>query len=221
MKRVAARVLQVFARNPRPGEVKTRLIPALGAVAAAAVYRHLLCHTLATASRLRLDRRELWTDLPPDDGLAQLAAQHGFSCRLQHGDDLGARMQHALSDAWRSGAHAVLIGSDCPQYSTAYLERAFDALLAHDAVLGPAADGGYVLIGGTRPLPGAFDAIPWGSDAVLALTRRALERARVRRLELQVLRDVDLPTDLAHFPALRGVAEQALKQAALTGRLCE
>jgi hypothetical protein len=125
----SARRLLVFARDPVPGAVKTRLIPALGTTAATAIYRRLLEDTLACAAQVAPRQCELWVDrLAGDSPLHRLAVAHHVALRLQAGADLGARMLLALQRALARPACAVLIGSDCPGYSAAYLHAAFAAL---------------------------------------------------------------------------------------------
>jgi glycosyltransferase A (GT-A) superfamily protein (DUF2064 family) len=111
-------------------------------------------------------------------------------------------MATALDSALERADRAVLIGTDCPGYHGAYLSAALDALTDHDAVLGPAADGGYVLIGLRRPAAALFAGMPWGTDAVLAGTRSALASLGWSWVELPTLSDLDRPEDLAQVPDL-------------------
>jgi hypothetical protein len=195
--------LLVFGREPIPGQAKTRLIPALGAEQAAELYERLLRHTLSVAGQLPAARRSLWLDeVVPDSAVAKYARTLGFKVMAQRGDDLGERMAQALADALVEAPCAVLIGSDCPGYSAAYLAAAVDALRDHDAVVGPAADGGYVLIGLRRLAPELFKGLAWGTDTVLEQTRERLVALGWRWKELAVQRDIDEPTDLEHLPAL-------------------
>ena len=199
------RHLLVFARVPTPGSVKTRLIPTLGEAGATRVYRRLLRDTLESCAHVRDVRRELWLDQVTSDAeLNETAARLGLSLHLQRGPDLGARMQQAFVDVFDRARSAVLIGSDCPEYDRDYIEAAFQALQRHDAVLGPAADGGYVLIGLKRAETSLFENIPWGTARVLETTRKRLRRLRWTWLELDSRQDVDEPQDLLHFPYLTG-----------------
>jgi uncharacterized protein len=193
--------LILFAREPVAGQVKTRLIPALGGEGAAQLYRRLLGIALRAGAATPGVRRRLWcTGMPADGGeCARLAAAHGFTWHPQPEGDLGARMAAALAEALVTADRAVLIGSDCPDYNADYLSAAFAALDDHDAVLGPAADGGYVLIGLRRPAPALFADIHWSTCAVLAETRTALRRIGLTWTELPTLRDLDRPEDLADF----------------------
>jgi uncharacterized protein len=199
-----AGTLIVFAREPVPGTVKTRLIPALGALGAARLYERLFALALNAARATPCARRQLWCAGAPADGghCARLAAEYGLAWRPQPEGDLGTRMAAALAHALAETDRAVLIGSDCPEYDAAYLGAAFEALAQCDAVIGPAADGGYVLIGLRRVDAALFAGIPWGTETVLDDTRRALRRLGRAWHELPTRRDVDRPQDLAHFPNL-------------------
>ncbi len=198
-----ARQLLVFAREPVAGRVKTRLIPTLGAAAATALYRMLLYDTLSVARQVAADRIELWVDrLDPASELASRARDLGMATRLQSGADLGARMHAAFVSTLGTARSAVLIGSDCPEYDAGYIASAFDALERHDAVVGPARDGGYVLIGMKTAEPRLFQQVPWGTARVLAVTRERLTQLQWRWRELPPKRDLDTPADLARFPQL-------------------
>ena len=123
--------------------MKTRLIPTLGEAGATAVYRRLLRDTLESCARVREVRRELWLDQAASDAeLNDTASRLGLSLHLLRGTDLGARIQQAFIDVFERARSAVLIGSDCPEYDRDYIEAACRALERHDAVLGPATDGG-------------------------------------------------------------------------------
>jgi glycosyltransferase A (GT-A) superfamily protein (DUF2064 family) len=115
-------------------------------------------------------------------------------------------MHAALAGSLRHADSAVLIGSDCPEYDPPYLDAAFQALMQHDAVLGPAADGGYVLIGLRKADPHVFRGIPWGTGKVLAATRRQLRHLQWSFDELPIKHDVDEPADLLRFPHLAPTA---------------
>lgn len=194
--------LIVFGREPRPGRVKTRLVPVLGSAGAARLYRAMLERTLDIARQVRVDRHSLWLDVgSPRSRIRSMAEQMGFAIRAQSGETLGERMAYAFADALRAPGRAVLIGSDCPAYSTSYLERAFTELGQHDAVLGPATDGGYVLIGIRQPDPSVFHDIDWSTNRVIGQTRSRMKALGWRWSELAALQDIDEPPDLRHLPA--------------------
>jgi rSAM/selenodomain-associated transferase 1 len=126
----------------------------------------------------------------------------GLSLSAQQGPELGSRMAAALALALERTPLAVLIGSDCPDLTPADLDAAARRLAeGYDAVLGPAADGGYVLIGLKRLDPGLFDGIPWASDRVAEITRHRLRALDWCWWELPIRSDIDRPGDLPGLPA--------------------
>jgi len=191
----------VFARAPEPGRVKTRLIPELGEAGAAALHRRLVEHSLVAASEAAIGPVELWC--APDAGdpfFGECERRFGVSLHPQGDGDLGARMHRAFESALARCARVILIGSDIPALSGPYLREANRALDGHDAVIGPAEDGGYVLIGLSRRDPELFREIPWGGPEVLAETRRRIATLRWRSSELAALWDLDRPEDLQRLP---------------------
>ncbi|MDP2640597.1 MAG: TIGR04282 family arsenosugar biosynthesis glycosyltransferase [Betaproteobacteria bacterium] len=183
----------IFAKAPTPGRVKTRLTPALGESGAAELQRQLIERTLRTAVAAGLGTIELWCAPGPDDPFfAACAERHGVGLQAQGEGDLGMRMARALEFALAAGSPALLIGCDCPALTAAYLREAAAALAGgNDAVLGPAEDGGYVLIGLARsPLAQLFEDIAWGTASVMQETRTRLARGNWRWHELALLWDV-------------------------------
>jgi hypothetical protein len=196
----------VFAKAPTPGAVKTRLIPALGEYGAAELQRQLIERTLRTAAAAGLGIAELWCAPGPEDAfLADCAKRHGLGLRAQGEGNLGMRMARALESALRTGSPGLLIGCDCPALTPVYLREAAAALAGgNDAVLGPAEDGGYVLIGLARaPVVQLFEDIAWGTATVMQETRTRLARGHWRWRELEPLWDLDRPEDLWRLSQLR------------------
>lgn len=203
--------LIVFTRYPEPGRTKTRMIPVLGEAGAAELQRRMTEHTLRAADALA-KRRPLDVEVRFEGGTKNAMARW-LGARREHrpqgGGDIGTRMAQALKTAFRESVlRAVLIGTDIPGLSVVLLEEAFDRLADHDLVFGPAADGGYYLIGARSDgfdalTPVLFDNIPWGTDAVFAETLAALDRKSVSVHRLPVLRDVDRPEDLPVWEAAR------------------
>jgi rSAM/selenodomain-associated transferase 1 len=112
-------------------------------------------------------------------------------------------MKNALADALTDYSQVVVIGTDCPEITPDYLNRAFSALEnGVDAVIGPALDGGYVLLGLRSFTPSLFDNIQWGTDQVLSATQHNLRMLNWQWDELDMLRDIDTPEDLAHYPEM-------------------
>lgn len=191
-------VVQVFAKAPVPGLAKTRLIRGLGTDGASQLQATMIEHTLGTCRQIPAVRLELWCT--PDTThpyFQDCADRFGAVLMQQQGGNLGRRMHRALATALQGGSEAaVLIGTDAPTLSATDLKAAFSALQGnYDAVIAPALDGGYVLIGLTRPAPTLFRSIVWGGSQVLADTRDRLQRLRSRWLELPAHRDIDRPED--------------------------
>jgi rSAM/selenodomain-associated transferase 1 len=192
--------IAVFAKAPIPGAVKTRLAGVLGADAAASLHAGLVRHALSTAVRAGLGPLALWC--LPDTGhsfFARCAAEFGARLEAQRGDDLGARMANAFAPALRDGQPLIVIGADCPALTAGHLQAAARALCEKDAVLVPAEDGGYVLVGLARPVAGLFDGVAWGTAAVMAQTRERLAAEGAAWTELAPLWDVDRPDDYARL----------------------
>src|SRR5512145_2581806 len=177
--------IAVFARTPVAGQAKTRLIPRLGAEGAARLQRQLIERALARAQALSGARVTLWTTGADDDAATfRLAGAAGARVRVQRGEDLGARMAAAFAETLDGRHPMLLIGTDCPAQTVDDLRAALAALDAADAVVQPAEDGGYVMIGMKNPHPGLFERIAWGSDTVLVDTRQRARELGVRLAEL-------------------------------------
>jgi len=194
----------VFTKAPRAGEVKTRLIPALGAEGAAALHRQLLHRTLVTATAAGLGPVELHGAPDVDDVFLQdCGRRFGVALIPQRGRDLGARMCHAFEDGLARHAHVIIVGTDCPVLTAQHLRDAHGALAqGNDAVLIPAEDGGYALFGLAQCDARLFDGIAWGGDTVLAATRALLKTLGWRWRELETLWDIDRPEDYRRWSEL-------------------
>ncbi len=190
-------LLQLFARLPQAGRVKTRLAEELGEQRALEIYLHCLRHNLDLLDRMQQDY-QLWIDRPGEHPLFD-----GRELRLQQGEDLGARMSHAIGEGLRSHHRVLLLGSDCLDMNPRCLNRAAQRLRDHDLVLIPAEDGGFVLIGSRRPLPPTlFDAVAWGSERVLSKTLVNALASGLAVAVLNPLKDIDRAADLAQYPLL-------------------
>ena len=195
--------LIIFAKAPVPGQVKTRLIPALGPEGACALYQKLLRHTLEQ-TRDWPGERLLYCAPDTQDALLQaLALEHQLTLRTQQGDDLGERMARALAE--HSGG-ALLIGTDCPLLDCAHLTAAQQALIEHDVAIIPSEDGGYVLIGQRAPHPAPFTRMRWSHADVLRDTRTRLHDAGLSLWLGPTLWDLDEPQDLPRLQTIPGLA---------------
>jgi rSAM/selenodomain-associated transferase 1 len=185
-------VLGIFARWPLPGSAKTRLAAAIGADGAARVARAFLRDTLDRFAAMPVRRVVAFT---PDDVAGEIATLTAgrYVLRPQGDGDLGARMHRFLATEVDAGADAVvLLGTDSPTLPVAFVIRAFAELEAADLVLGPAADGGYYLLGCGRRVPPIFDGVTWGCSRVLAETAARVPQGWSLRL-LPPWYDVDTP----------------------------
>jgi rSAM/selenodomain-associated transferase 1 len=198
--------LAVFARYPAPGLVKTRLIPALGPHGAAELHAAMTRRTLELAATWAERRRaaaELWiSEAGPEE--VERTFGRRLALREQEGADLGERMSRAFDALLAEADAAAIVGTDSPELSAEHLDQAFDALRRSDVVLGPALDGGYYLIGLRRPAPLLFEAIEWGTPAVLRETHERARAAGLALTNLAPLRDVDAPEDLAVWTRAQG-----------------
>ncbi|MCG6192925.1 TIGR04282 family arsenosugar biosynthesis glycosyltransferase [Leptospira sp. FAT2] len=189
--------LILFLKNPRIGQVKTRLAAGLGNEAALNVYEQLVEITQKQVAGLDLPVR-LYFDSIPEFLSGKWGNQ--VSAHLQSGEDLGFRMSNAFSETFSQGAQkAVIIGSDCPDLETKHIREAFSALDQSDVVLGPALDGGYYLLGLKSYLPEIFREVPWSTDRVFAGTLEKLQLLRKNVWILPKLGDVDEPEDLGPY----------------------
>jgi len=188
------RTLIVMVKEPHPGRVKTRLGRDIGLVPAAWWFRH---QTRRLLRRLRDPRWDIVLAVSPDaEGLQSRVWPGDLQRCAQGGGDLGARMARMLGQVPRGPA--CLIGADIPGITRGHIAEAFAALGRHDAVFGPAPDGGFWLIGLKHPRrqpPGFFHNVRWSSEHALADSLGTLPDMRIARVA--TLRDVDGADDLS------------------------
>ena len=186
-----------FARSPILGGVKTRLTPVLSATQALSLHLKLLRHTTKRLLDSDLGAVELWfsdeTDL---QDISAFVDKGLYTVKFQSGENLGQRMCAAMLSGLKQADKVVLVGSDCPSIDSNYLMAAIAGLDNRDIVLGPASDGGYVLIASKRCCPAIFLNINWGSECVLKQTINNIETMKWTYSLLDVLDDIDRPEDL-------------------------
>lgn len=193
--------LHLLARAPVAGQVKTRLIPALGAQGACDVQQMLLMRALQLPVT-GFSERFLWLDGLPTAQLQASAEALGWTLVEQPAGDLGERMRLIATLGLAESDGVVLIGNDCPAIDSGFLQAACAALDDHSVVIGPAEDGGYVLLGLRKKEVNLFADMPWGTDQVLALTLQRLSQQGCKPELLPTLWDVDRPEDLGRLAAL-------------------
>lgn len=190
--------LVIFVKAPRAGFVKTRLAEIIGSDTALDTYQTLVeVITTNLASYPKVDLHftpaEAETEIRP-------WLNRDWTASPQCEGELGERLTHAFHKAFERGNDkVVIIGSDCPYVKESDIEDAFTGLAEHDVTIGPAADGGYWLIGLSKPTPELFTGINWSTETVLAET---LDKARLSDRSVKHLRelsDVDTVGDLVRF----------------------
>ena len=195
--------LLLFTKAPEPGKVKTRLAAFLGRDAAANLYEKLLHDCLEMCVSADLCPVEICCS--PSTGhhfFQQCRERYHTALQQQAEGDIGQRMSHSIMSALQQAEHVVLIGADCPALTADDLDNAFHVLQqGTDVVLGPAADGGYYLVGMSAHHPELFENIPWSTPGVLAATETLLRERGLGWHLLPVHRDVDTAEDYAVYMA--------------------
>ena len=184
--------LIIFVKNAVYGKVKTRLAATVGDAKALDIYRALVAHTHRITISLPHDKYVYYSDfVEPDD-----VWNDAFFKRQQQGTDLGIRMQHAFQQVFNEGyKRVVIIGSDCMELDTGIIEQAFAALQKTNAVIGPATDGGYYLLGLTAMHNRLFEHIAWSTNRVLNQTIAVCGELQLRYALLPQLSDIDEAAD--------------------------
>ncbi len=198
----------IFSRTPEPGKTKTRLIPALGIDGAYQVHLKLLEYTLYIASKTQdIDFMLYTTSSQNSKVLTDLSVNNNLLILNQTGNNLGERMYHAMRDSLVKYSHCIIIGTDCPEISKKYLTNAKKLLSSgYDAVIGPAFDGGYVLIGLNNSVKELFSDINWGENTVLESTLKKFDLLKLDYIKLPTLHDVDTEDDLRYLALIQNKA---------------
>ena len=186
--------LVIFVRNPISGQVKTRLAKDIGDERALEIYLQLLQHTLEITRGLSFRKFIYYADEVSDYDLWSVP---GYTKRKQNGNDLGERMLNSFKELFDQGfTRIIIIGSDCLQLKTETLEEAVALLESNAAVIGPASDGGYYLLGLTKFYPDLFIDKPWSTDKVFVKTIADFNEQSISYALLEELSDIDDSTDL-------------------------
>jgi len=205
------RCLLFFVKYPEKGKVKSRLASVIGDEPAAKLYRDFIIQMLST---LKTGDFPLYICLYPKNALKGLKEWLGNKHHYipQKGKELGERMRNGFMEAFSMGhKRVVLIGSDIPDLPLEFVEEAFTSLKKKDAVIGPALDGGYYLIGFKDKTfsPQVFERMAWGTETVFDETMKALKKLRRKVHTLPYQRDIDTVEDLRNlsnppFPLIKG-----------------
>jgi len=195
-----ARII-IFAKAPRPGFAKTRLIPVLGMQGAARLARRMLLQTVRSALKAQIGRVELCvTPAIVDEAWRGIDLPQEIEISDQGDGDLGARLARAARRRIEQGEQVILIGTDCLELTPQLLEEARQRLFDHDATIHCTADGGYALLGLDCFNAALFGNIPWSTDAVAVSTLQQFARLGMSVYVGQMLHDVDEPRDLRWLP---------------------
>lgn len=189
------RLIQVFAKVPVLGTVKTRLAHDVGDVAALEIHKKLCEKVILTAQSTQGAAYEIWYS-GSDPGYFR---QYGAPLKEQQGSDLGQRMSNAIQSGLTRSEQVVVVGGDVYSIRSIDFIHAFQGLDSASVVVAPALDGGYVMLGCTRVEPSIFIDIPWGTDQVFNLT---VERLRLASINVQLLElgyDIDCYDDLLRW----------------------
>ncbi len=186
------RLLLIFTRNPKLGKCKTRLAATIGDQAALDIYMILLRHTAEITKDLNCSKEVHYTEEPETNDLWDKLT---YTKRLQSGEDLGERMYNAFKSGFQKGyKKIIIIGSDIYDLNSETIEEAFAELEKSDFVIGPAADGGYYLLGMKSISKEIFMNKNWGTNSVLKDTLNNLRDKKVKLL--QIKNDIDIYEDL-------------------------
>ncbi len=186
--------LIIFVRNPVAGKVKTRIAKVIGDEKALKVYQLLLNHTQQVTLNLNCRKFVYYADQIDEH---DLWSTPGYTKRQQFGNDLGERMSNAFKELFEQGFQKILIiGSDCYQLQTKFIDKAIDMLNTNDVILGPTFDGGYYLLGMKQFRPALFLDKIWSTNQVTKQTLQDIIQLDLSFILLQQLHDVDTPQDL-------------------------
>ncbi len=190
-------ILQLFVKHPVAGQTKTRLAAGIGHQKALEAYRRLLERVKTIALELKdACDIEVWygNEMPQED----LWCEGPFTRQQQWGKDIGERMMNSMKQALDHGAgRVVLVGSDLPHLTTDIIRQAYSQLEHHPVVFGPAADGGYYLVGMSEMIPSVFTDMTWSVENVFAESVRRLKQLSVPYATVPTLSDVDTVDDLS------------------------
>ena len=185
-------LLIIFTRNPEPGNVKTRLAKDVGEITAFKIYNFLLEHTVSVTKNLAVSKEVYYSEAIPQNDIWETEI---FTKKLQQGEGLGKRMKNAFEEGFKNDyQNIIIIGSDLYDLQREDLEKAFQLLQEKDAVIGPATDGGYYLLGMNQLFPEVFEDKEWGTSSVLEDTLKDLKGKNIALLEAR--NDVDYYSDI-------------------------
>lgn len=187
-------LLIIFYRNPELGKVKTRLAKTIGDEKALVIYLRLSAHTRTITQDLSVDKVVYYSHFVDTEDAWPISH---FQKKVQRGNDLGEKMQNAFLEGFKDGYKSIcIIGTDCFELTSEIIEKAFAQLENNDAVIGPANDGGYYLLGMKKITSELFQNKNWSTDSVATDTINDFKKLTLSFTQLQSLTDVDEEKDL-------------------------
>ena len=189
----SATCIQVFTKAPIEGYCKTRLIPSLGNKETAQFHMDMVRNTIATAKTIKDVDVQLWcTPSQQHVFFQKLAKENALILHDQDGETLGCIMKNAAQHAADIYTNIIQIGTDCPYIDSNYINSSVAKLNDNNhAVIGPAYDGGYVLLAINHYYPEIYDEINWGTNVVLQQLERNLQKLNIQYSKLVSLNDID------------------------------
>jgi uncharacterized protein len=196
--------LIIFIKNPVAGKVKTRLAATIGDADALKIYLELIAFTLKEATKTKAVTYLYFSD-EIDNSID--ASCQALQKDIQKGDGLGERLKNAFAEVIAGNyKNVVVIGTDCPGISAEIIESSFNNLSDNEVVIGPAADGGYYLLGMRNFHPALFDDINWGTASVLEATINHCKKNKLSYKLLMELNDIDEEKDLIHLKGIKNIS---------------
>ena len=190
-------LLILFYRNPELGKVKSRLAAAVGEERALAIYLLMAAHTRKISLSIPVVKIIYYSEFIDSD---DHWLNDNFRKQLQQGSNLGEKMKQAFEEGFNSGYESVcIIGTDCLELTEDFLVKSFETLQHSNAVIGPAADGGYYLLGMSKFIPELFNDKNWSTSSVCDDTIQDLKRLHCSYHLLPTLQDVDRESDLPQY----------------------
>lgn len=191
--------LLVFSKSPSLGKVKTRMQPVLTEEESLKLHIELSRYCLQEWSQPMICPMDIWVAGSISDYQKALVNDSSYTFYSQVGNDLGERMEYAVATTLQSAqlSGVILVGTDCPFISNDHLKRVVEMMgQGNDAVIIPANDGGYVLLGLKLFYSELFSGIEWGGEKVYADTIKKMQKLNITYHEMDSLPDIDRPEDL-------------------------
>lgn len=187
-------LLIIFTKNPVLGTCKTRLAKTMGDHEALRIYKALIDYTVSFTEKVAAKKHVYYSDFIPELDEWSLP---NFEKFMQIDGNLGTKMSNAFSESFKKGFNkVVIIGSDCAEINEKDIQVAFEQLRKHDAVIGPAVDGGYYLLGMNHPILDLFIDKSWSTPELINETISTLKRLNKSFYLLSEKSDIDYEEDL-------------------------